>query len=264
MNPKLYCFACMSRLETEDARCPVCGHDNRVRVNGKGLLPFSIIKNRYLIGKALGRGGFGVTYIGMDLSLERRVAIKEYYPTDLVSRESGQSALTPHDEDTRARFEQGRERSKQEARTIASLNDVPDAVNVHDVFLANDTLYIVMEYIQGETLRARVLREGGRIPPETLLALLKPVFAALTQIHRQGILHRDVSPDNIMFRATNGRPVLLDFGAAHSMQPDAESEHSTSLRPGYAPVEQYSRKGLQDARTDEYALCATMYFALTG
>ncbi|NLI21807.1 MAG: serine/threonine protein kinase, partial [Clostridiales bacterium] len=264
MNPKLYCFACMHGLETEDQRCPRCGHDNRVRVNGKGQLPFSIIKNRYLIGKALGRGGFGVTYMGLDLSLDRRVAIKEYFPSELVSRETGQSQLAPYDENSHSRFIQGRERSMEEARTIARLNDVPAAVNVYDVFLANDTLYIVMEYIEGETLRARVKAAGGKLPAAAALTLLHPVFGALSQIHRQGIVHRDVSPDNIMLRASTGSAVLLDFGAAHSMELDAESEHSTSLRPGYAPVEQYSRTGLQDARTDEYALCATIYFAITG
>ena len=264
MNPKLYCFQCMSTLDTEDGRCPHCGHDNRVRTNGSGCLPYSIVNKRYLIGKALGRGGFGVTYIGRDLSLARRVAIKEYLPGELVNRTPGQSALAPYDEGSRLSFERGRERSLEEARTIARLNDVPDAVNVYDVFIANNTLYIVMEYIQGETLAARVRRRGGRLPTAEALALLRPVFRALTLIHTQGIIHRDVSPDNIMFRAKTGRAVLLDFGAAHDYAGGEESEHSTSLRPGYAPVEQYSRYGRQDERTDEYALCATLYFAITG
>ena len=263
MNPKLFCFQCMLPLETETQTCPNCGYDNRVRQNGKGQLPMSIVKNRYLIGKCLGRGGFGITYIGLDLSLERRVAIKEYYPKELAYRDEG-SELHTYDEECRRIFCEGRERSMLEARTIARLSDVPDAVDVHDVFLANETLYIVMEYIQGETLRARVLREGGRMAPERLLTSLRPVFGALSEIHRQGVIHRDVSPDNIMFRASNGRAVLLDFGAAHDFRPGNSGEHSTSLRPGYAPVEQYSSKGLQDARTDEYALCATLYFALTG
>ncbi|NLI21806.1 MAG: serine/threonine protein kinase [Clostridiales bacterium] len=264
MNPKLYCFKCMSTLETEDGRCPHCGHDNRVRVNGSGCLPYSIVNKRYLIGKALGRGGFGVTYIGRDLSLDRRVAIKEYLPGELVNRTPGQSALAPYDESSRMSFERGRERSLEEARTIARLNDVPDAVNVYDVFIANNTLYIVMEYIKGETLAELTRRRGGRLPAGEALALLRPVFRALTLIHAQGIIHRDVSPDNIMFRAKTGRAVLLDFGAAHDYAGGGETEHSTSLRPGYAPVEQYSRYGRQDERTDEYALCATLYFAITG
>ncbi|HPS81408.1 MAG TPA: serine/threonine-protein kinase, partial [Candidatus Limiplasma sp.] len=130
--------------------------------------------------------------------------------------------------------------------------------------IANNTLYIVMEYIDGITLREKVKREGGKIAPEPLLKMLAPIFKTLEQIHQQGIIHRDVSPDNIMLRNSNGRAVLLDFGAAHPYEEGMESEHSTSLRPGYAPVEQYSGKSRQDARTDEYALCATMYFAITG
>ncbi|HNW87691.1 MAG TPA: protein kinase [Candidatus Limiplasma sp.] len=264
MDPKQYCFQCMRLLNEGNLICPHCGYDNHVRTNGNGYLPFSIVKKRYLIGKALGRGGFGVTYIGMDLSLERRVAIKEYFPSDLVSRGEDQSSLTPHDEDSRISFERGRERSMVEARTIARLNDVPDAVNVYDVLISNNTLYIVMEYIEGETLRARVKRSGGKIKPKEAFDLLQPIFGALIGIHHQGIIHRDVSPENIMFRAASDRAVLLDFGAAHELQPAAESEHSTSLRPGYAPIEQYSHNSRQDARTDEYALCATLYYAITG
>jgi serine/threonine protein kinase len=121
-----------------------------------------------------------------------------------VSRDSGQTRLPPI-RDTRARFERGREREACEARTIARLNDVPDIVNVHDVFLANTRLHRDGIYSGGNPART-CASEGGRIPPETLLALLKPIFAAHTQIHRQNILPRDVSPDNIMFRAANGRP----------------------------------------------------------
>jgi len=251
-------------METENQRCPVCGYDNRLRTNGSGKLPFSIVKNRYVIGKALGRGGFGITYIGMDLLLERRIAIKEYFPGELISRAEGQSYLVAYDDQSQLAFEKGLERSITEARTIAKLNNVPDIVNVFDVFRANSTLYIVMEYIQGETLRARVASAGGRIAPAALMRMLGPIFSALTQVHGKRIIHRDISPDNIMFRADTGRAVLLDFGAANHYQTDVESDHSTNLRPGYAPPEQYRTNSVQDARTDEYALCGTLYYALTG
>ena len=260
-DSKLICFHCMGKLEQPGQLCPHCGWDNRNRSNGAGYLEDVTLKDLYYVGRALGRGGFGVTYLGYDLNLERVVAIKEYFPGALAARESATASLRPYTGYESA-FAHGRQRALDEGRIIANMGHVPNVVQVYHALEANGTVYIVMEYIKGATL-SQLVKRSGPLKWEYAYSLLRPIMRALTQVHAKNIIHRDISPDNIILSQETGETVLLDFGAAHPYI-EGQGGHTQSLRPGFAPVEQYSSKGVQDGRTDEYALCATFYFLITG
>lgn len=262
MDVRLYCYACMGPLTAPDGVCPHCGHDNRVRQGDGDCLPGMMLQGQYLVGKMLGRGGFGVTYLGMDMSLQRKVAIKEYYPPATAIRERDTYTMRSRT-GSEGDFAHGCERALAEGRVAARMGRVNGVVQIYSAFEANGTVYTVMEYVQGQTLTQRVKDLGGRMPWKQLIALMEPVMDTLATIHGMKVIHRDVSPDNIMIRE-DGTAVLLDFGAAHAFSEHTASEHSVVLRRGYAPIEQYAATGRQDGRIDQYALCATMYYALTG
>ena len=257
-----YCFQCMAKLEKENGICPVCGHDNSVNANGVGFLPPCTLNRQYVIGRALGRGGFGITYLGFDVYLARKIAVKEYYPMDIAVRDHDGMKIYPADPNMEAEFYHGIERVLREARVAASLETIPNVVKTYGVLLENGTVYIVMEYIDGMTLTQFVRNAGGKLSWLQAWPLLMPVMVALGHIHSKGIVHRDVSPDNIMIRK-DGSPVLLDFGTARNVS-NGKTAHSVTLRMGYAPLEQFSTSIPQDGRTDQYAMMATLYFALTG
>ena len=157
---KLVCYRCMSRLTTPGQICSRCGHDNRVRNSGAGYLPALVLQNQYFVGRPLGSGGFGVTYLGYDLNLDRKVAIKEYFPRSLVQREGNSINLRPFSENETEDFQRGRRRVLEEGRLIAGLGNVPNVVQVYNAFPDNGTAYIVMEYVPGTTL-AKAVRETG-------------------------------------------------------------------------------------------------------
>ncbi len=257
---ELLCFQCMTRLNAPGQICPVCGHDNTHRSNGMGYLPAGVLENQYFVGKVLGHGGFGVTYVGFDLNLARKVAIKEYYPRELVTRSGDNTTLQSYP-GSEVQFSRGCERALDEGRMIANIRNVPNIVQVYSAFPSNGTVYTVMEYVPGVTL-TRLVEKQGALYWKDAYALLRPIMQALALIHERNVIHRDVSPDNIMFDEETRQSILLDFGAAH-MYMGIEG-HSYTLRPCYAPIEQYSGLTRQDGRTDEYAMCATLYFLLTA
>ena len=164
--------------------------------------------------------------------------------------------------DSKDAFARGCRRALDEGRIVANMGYVSNVVQVYDAFPENGTVYIVMEYIDGATL-SQLVKGSGPMNWRYAYSLPRPIMAALRQIHAKGVIHRDISPDNIMQRRANGEMVLLDFGAAHPFQ-EGQAGDTQSLRPGYAPVEQYSTTSAQDARTDEYAMCATFYYLITG
>ncbi len=261
LNPREYCFWCMNRLTSADNTCKVCGKDNRIRKNNEGELPFALLAGKYLIGHALGRGGFGITYIGLNILLGKRVAIKEYYPADISIRDTDGINVRPLSEETRQQFEAGKQRALEEARIIARVENVTNVVGIYDCFGRNNTVYIIMEYIEGETFASYAARKGP-LHWKEIWPLMKPVGTALGQMHRLGLIHRDISPDNIMIRKDNDDSVLLDFGAASNIVSKGQ-ESVTALKDGYAPLEQYGRNGI-NGRADEYAWSATLWFMLTG
>ena len=218
---------------------------------------------RYTIEGVLGQGGFGITYLGIDELHEKKVAIKEFFPQGIVTRNiEYQDTVTVTFVGEKENYEKGKERFLKEARTMAKFSKDEGIVKALDFFEINNTAYIVMEYLEGVTLK-QYLRENQRIAPEDLIELLVPLIESLDEIHSQGMIHRDISPDNIMV-LPDGRIKLMDFGAARDYTEFGEKSLSIVLKPGYAPPEQYQTHGVQGPWTDIYALCATMYKCITG
>lgn len=218
---------------------------------------------RYTIEKVLGQGGFGITYLGMDELHKKKVAIKEFFPQGIVTRNiEYEDTVTVTLVGEKENYDKGKERFLKEAQTMAMFSKDKGIVKALDFFEINNTAYIVMEYLEGVTLK-QYLRENKRIAAEDLVELLVPLIEALDEIHSQGLIHRDISPDNIMV-LPDGRIKLMDFGAARDYTEFGEKSLSIVLKPGYAPPEQYQTHGVQGPWTDIYALCATMYKCITG
>ena len=258
-----YCMSCMQTILETDKECPFCGQPTKVDCLPHHLLPYTVLNKRYMVGKAIGQGGFGITYIGRDMTLNIKVAIKEYYPNGYVGRSNtvslGVNCNTSGND--QAFYEKGRERFLKEAQTLAKFSDEPGIVSVRDFFEENNTVYIVMEYLEGEDLK-EFLKENGIICAEKTVQMMMPVIKSLEKIHTQGLIHRDISPDNI--RLSGNGVKLLDFGAARTVSVISKKSLSVMLKPGYAPYEQYFSTGEQGYWTDVYALCATMYKCITG
>ena len=218
---------------------------------------------RYTIEKVLGQGGFGITYLGMDELHKKKVAIKEFFPQGIVTRNiEYEDTVTVTLVGEKENYDKGKERFLKEAQTMAMFSKDKGIVKALDFFEINNTAYIVMEYLEGVTLK-QYLRENERIDAEDLVELLVPLIEALDEIHSQGLIHRDISPDNIMV-LPDGRIKLMDFGAVRDYTEFGEKSLSIVLKPGYAPPEQYQTHGVQGPWTDIYALCATMYKCITG
>jgi serine/threonine protein kinase len=218
---------------------------------------------RYTIEGVLGQGGFGITYLGMDELHKKKVAIKEFFPQGIVTRNiEYEDTVTVTLVGEKENYDKGKERFLKEAQTMAMFSKDEGIVKALDFFEINNTAYIVMEYLEGVTLK-QYLRENERIDAEDLVELLVPLIEALDEIHSQGLIHRDISPDNIMV-LPDGRIKLMDFGAARDYTEFGEKSLSIVLKPGYAPPEQYQTHGVQGPWTDIYALCATMYKCITG
>lgn len=263
-DPNRICLGCMEELKNGDAVCPKCGWNNAVNNNvSHQLLAGSVLMGKYLVGRVLGEGGFGITYIGWDLILDRKVAIKEFYPQGIVNRELTHHSTVVSCIGKEEFIEKEKEGFIKEAKTMAKLGNIPGIVTMHDVFAQNGTVYIVMDYVEGKTLKAYVKENGNRLSAKTTISLLEPIFGALQKIHEKGLIHRDISPDNIMLRP-DGTAVLLDFGAARQMSVAGERSLTVNLKHGYAPMEQYQTRGVQGPWTDVYALSATIYRLITG
>lgn len=219
-------------------------------------LPAGTELNGYRLGAVLGQGGFGITYIALDRKNNQRVAIKEYYPVQCCRREG--TRVLPSEGKT-ALYQGGMKSFLEEARLLHSQQKLTNVVHVRDFFEAGGTAYLVMEYLEGVTLQQKVTAEGP-ISPQKLMPKLMMLMINMQVLHNSGIIHRDISPDNIMWMP-DGTMKLLDFGCARSME-DGKSM-TVQLKHGFAPVEQYMTRG-QGPWTDVYALCATVYYCLTG
>lgn len=257
-----YCFHCMNPLGSSPF-CGYCGHDNTVAVTTPSyhLTCGTQLHGRYVIGRALGEGGFGITYIGMDTTLSKRVAVKEFYPAGIAARDSARSADVQVPDDKREFFDRGVKRFLFEAKSVAAFTDEDGIVDVQDYFQENCTAYIVMNFLDGKNLYQYVA-DHGRFSFDKLLTLLTPVMRALRNMHSKGIIHRDISPDNIIL-TTKGALKLTDFGSAKYFS-GGGSQKTIVLKQGYAPEEQYHRNSEQGPYTDVYALCATIYYCITG
>lgn len=256
------CFGCME--EIPGYPCPNCNFDPAQAAAPNYVLPCGTILNgRYLVGKMLGRGGFGITYIGFDLMLERKVAIKEYYPSGQVSRITTISTeLQWMDSEQPDQLRENGIRScLREARKMAKIEDIPEVVRVLDCFPENDTAYIVMEYVDGKTLMS-VLREQGPMTWDQAKEIFLPAISAMEEVHQAGTVHRDISPDNLMMTKKGVR--ILDLGAAKDLGINNGTSSALVVKGGFSPLEQYAHQGGSGPWTDVYAMAATIYHCLTG
>ena len=254
---------------TENTVCEKCGWPLD-RGNKAHQLPVGfLLRDQYIIGRVLGQGGFGITYLGWDKDLEMPVAIKEFYPNTMVTRDCNVNTMVNCiSEQALPYYIASKERFLREAKALAKLRDVPEVVDVYNFFEDNGTAYITMEYIRGTDLATYVNRRGGRLEPEEAFRILRPVMEALDKVHQAELVHRDISPDNIMLHPKGGAK-LLDFGAVRDIEGTEAGQdmaHSTEaiLKHGFAPAEQYNSRGSLGPWTDEYAMCATVYYCVTG
>lgn len=218
---------------------------------------------RYVIQEVLGQGGFGITYLGIDKLYGNKVAIKEYYPQEIAMRKAQyEDVVTVTSIEEKNNYDKGKKRFLDEAQVMARFNKNEGIVKILDFFEANNTAYIVMEYLEGITLK-QYLGKYGVIQFRNLIEMMLPLLEALIEIHSQGLIHRDISPDNIMVQH-NSKLKLMDFGAARDYTESGNKSLTVILKPGYAPPEQYQTHGVQEPWTDIYALCATIYKCLTG
>lgn len=262
MSEKL-CLGCMEAYNEKYNVCPYCGYEEGTPPKeAYHLVPGTTIKDKYIVGKVIGYGGFGVTYLGYDAVLNQRVAIKEYLPGEFATRATGASDVTIFSGEREEQFADGIVKFVDEARRLAKFRNTAGIVRIFDSFTANHTAYIVMEYLEGETMKDKLEREG-KIPVDEALNLMMPVIRALSEVHKEGILHRDISPDNI-FVTKYGEVKLLDFGAARYATTTHSKSLSVIVKPGYAPQEQYRSRGDQGTWTDVYACAATLYKMITG
>ena len=258
------CHSCMSEMEGAPA-CPSCGWQINTVICTSLYLPAEyILNNRYLIGKVLGTGGFGIVYIAWDTNLDIRVAVKEFLPKEYAARSDDHVSIAPYTGNANEEYSIGLAKFLEEAKALARFQDHPGIVTVHESFRANNTAYMVMQYLDGETLKEYLKSQPGeKIPFNIAVKAMTFIMDALREVHNAGFVHRDISPDNI-FITTQNQVKLLDFGSARY----AIGEHSKSLtsvlKHGYAPVEQYSSKGNQGPWSDVYAVCATIYRCVTG
>ena len=259
----------MHALAAGETFCSECGRPyGSVETEPFALKPGTILDGKYLVGEMLGQGGFGITYIGFDLLLEQKVAIKEYYPmsTGMVSRENSTTVVWSSAVMQKSGMEKGFDSFLKEARKMAKLGGIPGVVGVKSVFIQNETAYIVMDFIEGETLLKKLQREGP-MDYGTCVSLMTPIMQALSEVHKHGIIHRDISPDNIMVQ-NDGRLILLDLGAAKDLDIQGKDGNMQSsqmvAKQGFSPVEQYGRDGKIGSWTDVYAMAATIYYCCTG
>lgn len=264
-NMEQYCINCMNPLE-QDGRCRICGNLAQTAVSTPRCLEAgTILLNRYLIGKVLGEGSFGITYIGRDLLLETVVAIKEYFPLNLVSRDvrsSGDHALYTLHGDPKSLYQKGLKQFYNEAKILSRFQKLEGIVSVYNLFYENNTAYLVMEYVSGVTLKEYV-KENGPVTGENMLFWIKPIIQSLVRVHEADIIHRDISPDNLLL-TEDKKLVLIDFGAARIAGKGIGQNHTILFKRGYTPEEQYLRHGKIGTWSDVYSLCATIYYMLTG
>ncbi len=257
-----FCPHCMTEIDSSSAYCPCCGRETDYTPGTCDLVPGTELTsekgNTYRIGKKLGAGGFGITYIAKITQTGVTVAIKEYFPVGML-HSAARVGLCPNIiEEDRDKYNQCMEKFEKEASMLAALKNIPHVVHVIDYFSANDTSYMVMEYLAGTTLKD-LMQTQERFEPIYILRKMLPLMRNIQELHKSDVLHRDIAPDNIMVMP-DGSLKLLDFGSARST---AVNEHTVNIKPGFTPLEQYQKTG-QNGFTDVYSTAATIYYCITG
>ena len=257
------CPGCMQHLKDSNTTCPHCGYPEK-RLTVKDSLPvFSILAGKYLLGAPLGKGGFGITYIAMHLPDEKIVAIKEFFPANLAVRDTDNETVVPADDTKAVYYRTGMKSFSEEGRILYLLSDIEHVVHVAEQIQANNTTYLVMEYVPGISLKKYMKQQQKLFSEQETLTLMQPILIAMQAMHQKGILHRDISPENLMLSPDNTL-TLIDFGAARTFSRSDDDNLTVILKRGYAPEEQYHSNSRQGPWTDLYAVCAVMYQMLTG
>ncbi|MGN0695471.1 MAG: protein kinase [Oscillospiraceae bacterium] len=255
------CGNCFSPVKGK--KCSNCGYTEDDTSSVYDVLPVGTdLNDRYIIGKLLGRGGFGITYLAYDRRDDKAVAVKEYYPDKTAVRSHNNITVEPMTTFQTKDFSDGLERFFSEAAIIMQFRESSDIMGLYDVFRTNGTAYYAMEFFNGVPLKSYVEKKGLLTEGQAVY-IAEKLLPALSVIHGGGVLHRDISPDNIIL-CSNGRVKLVDFGSARVMSDDGNQSMSVILKEGFAPLEQYQRKGNQSSRTDIYSLAMSLYFGLTG
>ena len=264
------CQVCSKPFHESFGVCPVCGFVlGEKPKQSYHLHPGMMLRQRYVVGTAVGFGGFGITYRAWDKTLDKMAAVKEFYPHGIVNRIPGEKQVLMDPGKQRDGFQKGKARFLTEARNMAKFNGHPNLVSIYEFFEENNTAYIVMEFLEGISYGKYIADNGGKVDSRTAVKVILSVLDALQEIHKEKIVHRDISPDNIfLIPAINGaggyRVKLIDFGAARFSSGDEEKTLSVILKPGYAPPEQYRSRGRQGPWTDIYAAGAVLYRSIVG
>ena len=262
INGKFLCENCFEEKTNPQGFCIRCGYNPDAGMSDPTMLtPGSILLGKYIVGKVMGKGGFGVTYLAYDVTANRKVAIKEFFPYGIALRAAGSATVTVTNEENANAFKIGAEKFYNEAKLVSKFNGNPNIVGVYEFFYENDTVYFAMEYLKGHTLKEHIDKNGPLSPGQALF-IAQSVANALMAAHSSNVLHRDISPDNIII-CDNGDVKLIDFGAARQVVAEHSQSFSVILKPGFAPLEQYQKKGKQGPWTDIYSLGATIYYSLT-
>lgn len=261
INGRKFCEYCFSPISKEP--CAFCGYKEADYPSDSFVLSVgSILSDRVVIGRAIGKGGFGITYSGYDMDSEKRIAVKEFFPEGTVYRSKNGNDVLPLNPEYRETFETGKEAFLKEVKLVERFWNHPNIIGVYESFQENCTAYLLMDYAAGMTLKSYV-QIHGNLTAGQALGVMDGISRALDAMHKAEVLHRDISANNIMLCA-GGKIKLIDFGAARSLTADGDAGLTVVLKPGYTPMEQYTKKGKQGAWTDIYSLGVSIYYALTG
>lgn len=243
--------------------CLGCGYSQNQPREVRALPVGTVLFQRFIVGRILGIGGFGITYLAWDRYGQRVCAVKEYFPQDWAMRIPASLELRARDGRYEAPYLHSRDNFINEAKILHEFEENPSIVDIVAFFQENNTAYIAMEYVQGETLTQNMKRRKKTMSVRQTQQSLCQVALALGMLHSAGLLHRDVSPDNIML-TDSGMVKLIDFGAARQYIMNRTTDMSVLLKPGFAPIEQYYKVGRHGPWIDVYALAATYYYLITG
>ena len=267
VNGHTLCSLCFSEILPGSRGCNHCQKVSNKEKYPSVLREESVLAGRYSVGKVLGKGGFGVTYLCYDLVMNKKVAIKEFFPDSIACRTTESGTVSAMDSTQTEDFGSYAAKFYEEAKLVSKFNGNPNVISVHEFFYENGTAYFVMEALEGADLKQYVQNKGGKIDIGEALFVADKMLDALMVVHSAGVLHRDISPDNI-YICKNGDIKLIDFGAARQVigigNDDAAMGLSVILKQTFAPIEQYQRRGTQGPWTDIYSLGATLYYIITG
>lgn len=264
------CQICGKPFDESFGVCPICGFILGTKPKeAYHLHPGTVLRGRYVVGSTVGFGGFGITYRAWDRTLDKMVAVKEFYPNGIVNRIPGEKEVIIYSGNRANEFHNGKVRFLSEARNMARFNTHPNIVNVYEFFEENNTAYIAMEFLEGKSYKQYIAEHNGKVDSQMAVNVVLSVLDALQEIHKVKIIHRDISPDNIFMvpvetGSENYKVKLIDFGAARFASGEEEKTLSIILKPGYAPPEQYRSRSKQGPWTDIYAVGAVLYRSIVG